>query len=179
KSGSSPALTVTGGFVGTLQYLPPELFKGSQADARSDIWALGVLFYEMVTGQMAFSATTLGELYEKVCRATYVPAPVLNPSVPRHVEAIISRCLKKSPAERYQSASEILRDLRADPDQKAPPIWRTEMSYITTILRRITAAKGDLADRESVPRPAEPSESLQGPRAKHWRIGFGLALTLL
>jgi serine/threonine protein kinase len=108
KSGSSPALTVTGGFIGTLQYLSPEQMQGGIADARSDIWALGVLLYEMTTGHLPFDATTLGDFYQKISKANYLQPSVINPGVPREVEKIIARCLKKNPSDRYQSAGELL-----------------------------------------------------------------------
>ncbi len=111
KSGSSPALTQAGGFIGTLQYLSPEQLKGGYADARSDIWALGVLLYEMVTGYLPFEANTIGELYEKVTRVDFVRASAIIPSTPREIENIISRCLRKNASERYQSAVDLLRDV--------------------------------------------------------------------
>jgi serine/threonine protein kinase len=108
KAESTPKMTATGGVVGTLQYLSPEQLKGGTADTRSDIWALGILLYEMVTGQVPFEANTIGELYEKIIKVSYVPATALNPLVPREVEAVISRCLKRKSADRYQSAQELL-----------------------------------------------------------------------
>jgi serine/threonine protein kinase len=111
KSGASPALTVTGGFVGTLQYLSPEQIQGGFADARSDIWALGVLLYEMTTSHLPFDATTLGDLCQKIAKVNYVQPSVMNKSVPRDVQNIISRCLKKNPADRYQSARDLLQDV--------------------------------------------------------------------
>jgi eukaryotic-like serine/threonine-protein kinase len=127
KSGASPALTIAGGFVGTLQYISPEQFMGGIADARSDIWALGVLLYEMVTARMPFDATTIGGLYQKINAGDYSPPSALNAYVPREVEAIIARCLRVNPAERYQSARELLVDtsrllsqLRS-PQPAAPP----------------------------------------------------------
>lgn len=111
KSGTSPSLTVTGGFIGTLQYLSPEQMQGGVADARSDIWALGVLLYEMITGHLPFDATTLGEFYQKISKANYLQPSVINPNVPREMERIISRCLKKNPSDRYQSAGELLLDV--------------------------------------------------------------------
>lgn len=112
KAGTSPGLTAAGNVVGTLQYLSPEQLKGQAADARSDIWALGALLYEMVTGAAPFAAPTLGELYDKISKAAYTPASAINAAVPREIAAIISRCLKKKPAERYPSAGELLKDLR-------------------------------------------------------------------
>lgn len=111
KSGASPALTITGGFVGTLQYLSPEQLKGGFADARSDIWALGVLLYEMATSRLPFEASTVGELYEQISKVNYVQPSVMNQSVPRDVQNIIARCLKKNPADRYRSANELLQDV--------------------------------------------------------------------
>jgi serine/threonine-protein kinase len=112
KSGTTPQLTMTGAFIGTLQYLSPEQITGGTADYRSDIWALGVLLYEMVTGKLPFQAITLGELCEKIVKTHHAPPTSLNASVPREVEAIITRCLKKNPQERYNSASELLYDVR-------------------------------------------------------------------
>jgi serine/threonine-protein kinase len=111
KSQSTPNLTVTGSVVGTLQYLSPEQLKGERADARSDIWALGVLLYEMVTAQLPFEASSIGELYEKISKAAYTLPSVMNPAVSRDVEAVIVRCLKKNPSDRYPSAQALLRDI--------------------------------------------------------------------
>jgi serine/threonine protein kinase len=113
KSDASPQLTATGDVIGTLQYLSPEQIKGRVADARSDIWALGVLLYEMVSGQVPFNATTLGRLCESIVKSEYVAPSTFNPYLPKEVEAIIKRCLKKNPDARYQSAQEILKDLHA------------------------------------------------------------------
>lgn len=108
KSGSSPNLTVTGDVFGTLQYLSPEQLKGGTADARSDIWALGILLYEMVSADVPFKATTIGDLCDKIMKGNYTPPSALNANVPASFDAIISRCLKKNPSSRYQSAQELL-----------------------------------------------------------------------
>jgi eukaryotic-like serine/threonine-protein kinase len=113
KSDASPQLTATGDVIGTLQYLSPEQIKGGVADARSDIWALGVLLYEMVSGQVPFNATTLGRLCDTILKSEYLSPSTYNPYLPKEVEAIIKRCLKKNPEARYQSAGELLKDLSA------------------------------------------------------------------
>jgi serine/threonine protein kinase len=111
KSNASPKLTQTGSVIGTLQYLSPEQLKGGHGDARSDIWALGVLLYEMVSGVVPFEAETIGQLLEKIGRADYMPAATVNPSVPREMENVISQCLRKNPSARYQTGAELLHDL--------------------------------------------------------------------
>jgi serine/threonine-protein kinase len=135
KSGSSPALTVTGGVVGTLQYLSPEQIRGTKANEQTDIWALGVLFYEMVTGHMPFEADTIGSLLDKINRCNYRPPSMLNESVPAEVQAVISRCLKKQPSDRYPSASALLRDLGADASkpQSASTIRRAFLALTETV----------------------------------------------
>lgn len=149
KAESTPKMTATGGVVGTLQYLSPEQLKGGTADARSDIWALGILLYEMVTGQVPFEANTIGELYEKIIRVSYMPATVLNPLVPREVEAIVSRCLKKKAADRYQSAQELLHDVarvaatvatpRSAVVERTPPVFSKVLEH-WRLLSSIAAA---------------------------------------
>jgi len=113
KSGASPALTVTGAFVGTLQYLSPEQLVGGVADVRSDIWSLGVLFYEMTTSRLPFEANTIGELCQKITKASYTLPAVMNQNVPKEIQNIIQKCLKKNPADRYQSARELLQDVNS------------------------------------------------------------------
>jgi serine/threonine-protein kinase len=132
KSGTTPQLTVTGAFIGTLQYLSPEQIMGGVADFRSDVWALGVLLYEMITGKLPFEAITLGELCEKISKANHPSPSSFNFVVPREVEAIINRCLKKKAQDRYSSASELLQDVRravASLSAPLPPPPRTSGPY--------------------------------------------------
>src|SRR5215212_6603936 len=105
-------LTQAGSVIGTLQYLAPELIRGGTADASGDIWALGVLLYETVTGRVPFDADTVGDLCDRIGRVEYTPPAQLNPGVPREVAAVIGHCLRKNPQERYRTAGELLADAR-------------------------------------------------------------------
>jgi serine/threonine-protein kinase len=122
KGNASPGLTETGSVVGTLEYLSPEQLATGAADQRSDIWALGVLLYEMMTGHVPFEASTIGALCQKINFVDYPPVKQLNPAAPADVASVIARCLKKNPADRYQSASLLLADVRRVADAlNAPP----------------------------------------------------------
>lgn len=112
KTNDMERLTATGAFVGTLQYLSPEQIKGKEADARCDVWALGALFYEMLSGSPPFEAPTWGELLEKVTRAHFEPLATRCANLPRELDAIVRRCLQKQPTARFADASELLSALQ-------------------------------------------------------------------
>jgi len=125
KSGESPKLTTDGSVIGTLQYLSPEQLRTGQAEPRSDVWALGVLLYELLTGRMPFEGGALGVLTERLLKGIYQPATQLNPQLPREVDRIIGRCLKVNIADRYASAEALLTDVRALLPSQAPlPVRR-------------------------------------------------------
>ena len=110
KNEFSPQLTQTGFVIGTVEYLSPEQINSGKADERSDIWALGILLYEMLTGCVPFTAKTFGTLYQQINRASFTLPTELH--VPRSLGRLIARCLKKDPAERVQSAAELLSEVR-------------------------------------------------------------------
>ncbi len=103
-SESRDTLAAPGVVAGTLSAMAPELLRGGTADARSDIWALGVLLYEMAAGTMPFAGATGFELSGAILHEA--PA-ALRASIPDPLRGVIARCLEKNPAARYQSASDI------------------------------------------------------------------------
>src|SRR5439155_3654686 len=106
----SVSLTASGAIVGTPHYLAPEVMLGRKADARSDLWALGVLLYEMATGSLPFEGKTVYQLMAAIMNETPGPMPA---RVPAGLRAVILRCLAKEPGERYQRASEVEAALEA------------------------------------------------------------------
>ena len=116
-----------GSVAGTLPYLPPEALRGEQVDARGDIWALGVMLYEMAVGRLPFSGRTGMEVASAILRDPPAPFPT---DVPGSLAGIIERCLVKDPAQRYQRAS----DVRAALEAVAPNVASTYLGGSSPIV---------------------------------------------
>jgi serine/threonine-protein kinase len=99
-------LTVEGTVIGTPEYLAPEQLSGAPPDVRSEIWALGLLMYEMTTGRLPFTGDEAA-LYAAI-RGTVPPPPsAWNAAVPPEVDSVVMRCLEKRPSRRFQAVSEV------------------------------------------------------------------------
>ncbi|MGA7121297.1 MAG: protein kinase [Polyangiaceae bacterium] len=100
--------TKTTSIVGSPLYMSPEQMQGSKSvDARADIWAFGVILYELITGKTPFDGTTLPEVCTKISLGWPEPIRSLRPSVPVGLETVILKCLAKTPAGRYQNVAEL------------------------------------------------------------------------
>jgi serine/threonine-protein kinase len=107
----SARMTRAGNIIGTLEYMAPEQVKGQETDARSDIYALGMMLYEVLTGKTPFDTENEFELMKLQTEAMPAPPRELNPDIPEEVEAAILQAIAKDPDERYQTAGEFLQDL--------------------------------------------------------------------
>jgi serine/threonine protein kinase len=106
-------VTRQGLVVGTLPYMSPEQVEAGTVDRRSDIFSLGIMMYELLTGERPFRGDSGAALISAILRDTPALTSDLRPQVPRSVARAIQRCLEKAPARRYQSADDLLRELRA------------------------------------------------------------------
>jgi eukaryotic-like serine/threonine-protein kinase len=113
RSLETPGMTQTGALMGTPEYMSPEQAKGEKVDARSDLFALGIISYEMLTGISPFKADTAMAMMFKRIQERATPLAQLNLGVPGVVSDIVSKCLETKPAERYQTARAIIDDLEA------------------------------------------------------------------
>src|ERR671936_668982 len=111
RAGAASQMTEAGSIVGTAQYLSPEQAKGTAVDQRSDIYSLGIVLYELLTGSVPFTGDTPVEIAMKHISETPVPPSEKRPEVPHDLDLVVVRALAKDPGDRYPSAEEMDADL--------------------------------------------------------------------
>jgi serine/threonine protein kinase/tetratricopeptide (TPR) repeat protein len=138
--GVADGMTQSGEMLGTPRYMAPEQVEAKHVDARTDIYALGLVFYEMLTGDVPFTAESTLQLMYKRANEPSPPPKTINPDIPDWLSNIVMKCLERDPANRYQSANEILADIDA---QRKPEVQPSTASAV--------AAPSEQAARSFVP----------------------------
>lgn len=145
---------------GTLYYMSPEQAEGRPLDHRTDIWSLGVVLYQMLTGRVPFLTDNAGSTLLAILN----DAPALMPTVPEELQVVILRCLAKNAAGRYQNCTELIRDLeKLAFDDSQPTVTYTSRSDLHKQLKAAT--------QRAVPRPVV--------RLSHRRLWFMLSLCVI
>jgi eukaryotic-like serine/threonine-protein kinase len=140
------SLTAQGTILGTLQYMAPEQLEGKEADARTDIFAFGVVVYEMATSKKAFEGKSQASLVAKILETDPPPISSLQPMTPPALDRVVKKCLRKEPEERWQNAHDITDELKwiAEGSSQsglstnhmtpAPRNWNKVMLWSATVL---------------------------------------------
>jgi len=127
-SSKSKDLTQRGTVVGTFQYMAPEVLQGAEADARSDVFSLGCVLYEMVTGRKAFEGKSQLSVLTAILEKDPDPIQHLQPASPAALDHVVRTCLEKNPEERFQTAQDIKLELKwiaaSGSESKAPTVSR-------------------------------------------------------
>jgi serine/threonine-protein kinase len=137
RAGTSQ-MTETGSIVGTAQYLSPEQARGGEVDPRSDLYSLGIVLYELLTGKTPFEGDTPVEIAMKHLSNAPQPPSKLRPDIPRELDMVVLRALAKSPDDRYQSADEMEADLERV--ARGASVSATTADTATQVLSRPAAA---------------------------------------
>ncbi len=164
KAASKASKTQSGALKGKIQYMSPEQAWGKPIDRRSDIFSLGVVLHELLTGERLFQGDSDISVLEKVRSADLAPPSRLNPEVPQNLDAVVLRALAKDPDDRYANASDMLRDLESVLYSYTPAPGSADVAIYLHRLQSEETALADSKAREAAAR-AE-SEEIQEPSRK-------------
>ena len=159
-------VTAVGSVVGSGPYMSPEQIVGGVVDPRSDVFSLGVVIYQMATGQRPFPGSTRAELMHHILHAAPEPMMRLNPALPSELERVTLKCLDKRPDDRYQSARELLIDLwplKRQLDANAAGTMPDAVRF--ELLRRAGSEPGPAALKPAVADDASITDALRPSEA--------------
>ena len=128
----SAGLTAEGTILGTLQYMAPEQLEGDQADARTDVFALGATVYEMVTGHKPFTGRSQASLIAAILEREPPPMSALQEMSPRLLDRVVKKCLKKDPEDRWQSARDVTTELASVGTSDESPVGVSPLAATVT-----------------------------------------------
>jgi len=149
--------TMPGTVMGTVQYMSPEQIRGKDVDARTDIWSLGVVLYEMITGRLPFEGETKTDVMAAILQADARPLSVYKPNAPLELEHIVKKALGKDSEQRYQVVKDLLLDLKLFQSELDSSI---EISKSGSFLTAGASAKH--TQTESHPKPKDSASN------NHW-----------
>jgi serine/threonine protein kinase len=136
-------LTTTGQFLGTPNYMAPEQIKGTPVDGRSDIFSLGICLYECLTHRKPFGGDSLTSISYKIVHEPFPPLHEINPTIPEGFSEVVTHCLEKDPAKRFQRGKDLANALRAVMRGERPMRSNEPMFADATVVTR--------ADHEKLP----------------------------
>ena len=157
-------LTQTGSFLGTPSYMSPEQLKGQGVSDRSDLFSLGVLFYEILCGEKPFKAENEAALVNKIMNEKEKVVRKVNPEVPRRVARLVKKLLQKNPEKRFESAAELARVME---HLLGEGLVSQSADQIAAYLKNLEAKPDEDKTRRSVAHDSEPAQEMvrKPPRA--------------
>ena len=176
-------LTQVNRVVGTLEYMAPELIQGEGPSPASDLYAMGILLHELLSGKLPFASRTDYELMQSIIRDRPVPLRKLNSQIPKELETIVLRALDKNPAKRFADAKEFQRALQPF-FANAPALNPAQLmapAPVADILNMQPARPSRINETKVVPPPRKPrfTKPATGRLADNWQVLLAGGLMLL
>jgi tetratricopeptide (TPR) repeat protein/predicted Ser/Thr protein kinase len=162
RSVGDSGLTASGMQLGSPAYMSPEQVKGEPVDERSDVYSLGIMLYQLLAGETPFQGESAHAVMEMRLHRAPRPLREVVPDVPRHVEAVVARCLEVKAGDRYRAVRELVGDLASE----APPVRRSRRALwiaaggaaaCAAAIVAVVALRGSPRDGNSAPSPSAPT----------------------
>ena len=190
---SSNTITQDGSVLGSVHYFSPEQARGGLTDVKSDIYSLGVVLYEMVTGELPFSGESPISVALKHLQDHFVEPRQINPALPQSVENIVLKSLAKDPTVRYQNAREMYRDLEkallypnvpkfnvpAFDEQKTIQMPAVSLRDADPLPSRVQKNTGEASNNAGKPNPVQQEDNAEKKPRKFWRPVIWLLVIFL
>jgi serine/threonine protein kinase len=170
---TTEAITMTGQVMGTPHYMSPEQVRGRPADGRSDLFSVGVMLYEMVTGERPFEGQSITTIMYKIVHENPTPPRALDSSIPPGLSAVIERAMAKSPDERFQTGAAFAHAL--ENYKNFQPVYPNTVEQLPRSATRLSAAEtiGLAVPTENVPSREKP------PHSRKLLVGFFAVLAVI
>ena len=149
-SGNTSSMTQVGTLLGTPLYMSPEQAKGENVDVRSDLFTIGIIFYEMLTGNVPFLGKSLTETLRKRTEEAAVPPVALNPEIPKTLNTIALKCLATNPQDRYQTAADVVHALEVYLGLVRPVVRRWQWAIGSLLAAALASGAFVIYERNSV-----------------------------
>lgn len=169
RASSNSTITITGNTIGSVHYFSPEQAKGQHTDEKSDIYSLGIVMYEMLTGRVPLDADTPVSVALKQIQEVPIPPAQIDNEIPTSVSDIVMKALQKEPRLRYQSATEMLKDLNAVLTNPNNVVISETNIGATTVMSSVN--ENMINDRVNKPVLIEEEEDMSAKRKKK-KSGF-------
>ncbi len=173
---STSTITQEGGRLGSPSYMSPEQVDGRSIDGRSDIWSLGVVLYQLLTGEKPFKGSTVAAITHQIVNGTFIPPSELNPRLPRRLDRILEKALQKEPERRFQTGTQLASELRKLDGEELKGV---RLSYARKDGKKDAAEVRRPREMTPVPPPSQiegvfqnltySARSVGGPRRPDWK----------
>lgn len=178
---SATSFTQTNSVLGTVHYLSPEQARGGTATKKSDIYALGIVLYELLTGQLPFKGESAVSIALKHLQAETPSVRAINPAIPQSLENVVLKATAKKPEDRYRSVEEMHQHLDAalDPDRmnepKYAPMYDDDSTKVMPVIKEPVTSKDFVQTKVIEKKVEEPVQTPPPPKKKKRKVGVIIA----
>lgn len=175
---TSSTVTTTSNVLGSVHYFSPEQARGGYTDEKSDIYSLGIVMYEMITGKVPYDGESPISVALKHIQSDIVPPRDLDPSIPANLEAIILKCVQKRQSDRYNNAADLIQDLKSIRNSQGSGVAENEVDSATRIIPILDIEEDEDLDNKEIKRKKKKVTNTTPRKKDEKKSGGGFVVFL-